>query len=244
MAFYRERDLINLAKEIGSEGVGTAGGFILGGFIGRQVENFVVKTPVTETSTLLNKAFAWGANNGSKAVIYLIAKKYDAHSSATSEATKALLGSVVYDTLIRLTNKGINPANAMIGQFRILGEDGKPVDVNQLKQENSILRTELNKALRTLSELPPSPRITDMPGYNPDRPDMRGDFRQATVLDPTERQKEFGSMPVSPAVAERNRKYGAMPFVEDPNKISRERKYGFAGNMSDKEEVLKVFNMQ
>ena len=216
MAFYRERDLKQLTSEIGSEGIGIGGGMIVGGAVGRQVENMLIKVPVTPDSTLTNKVMAWAANNGSKAVLYMLAKTYDANTPITKEATKALAGSIVYDTILRVVNKGYNPADVNLGGYRILGENGTPAQMQKVVQENSLLRTELNKALQKLAQ-------------DPIKPDSPGDFKYSGAPSPAvaERQRAYGAMPLTPDAAERQRKYGAMPFEQSPEKTSRERKFGF-----------------
>ncbi len=231
MAFYRDRDLATFAKEVTSDGIGIGGGFVVGGLVGRQVENMLIKTPVTDTSTLTQKLAAWGANNGAKFVLYYLAKHYDANSPMTKEATKALAGSVVYDTILRLANNGVNMADVSIGGYRILGKTGD-VNVQKLVQENSILRTELNKALQKLAGVPGGTH-----------PDTASDYRYAG--EDEDLRRKYGSAAISPDVAERNRKYGAMPFIENPDKTSRERRFGFAStNPHDDNTRLKMFNMQ
>ncbi len=222
MAFYRERGLKELSKEIGTEGIGIGGGFIVGGVVGRQVENMVFKTPVTEHSPISNKLMAWAANNGAKAAVYLIAKHYDANSPVTHEATKALAGSIVYDTVLRLANHGYNAADVNLAGYRILGENSNSEQLNKVIQENSLLRTELNKALGKLASMPASP-------------DSSADFKYGGAPSPAvaERQRQYGSMP-TPDVMERQRKYGSMPFEQSPPKTNRERAYGFMSYPSEK----------
>ena len=226
MAFYRERGLKDLSTEIGTEGIGIGGGFILGGAVGRQVENMIFKTPVTSDSTIGNKIMAWAANNGAKAAIYLLAKHYDAKSPVTHEATKALAGSIVYDTVLRVANHGYNAADVNLSGYRILGENGSPEQLNNIVQENQLLRTELNKALTKLATMPGTP-------------DSSADFRYGGAPSPAvaERQRQYGSMPTTPDVYERQKKYGAMPFEQEPGKTSRERHFGFMTNPSEKVTV-------
>lgn len=232
MAFYRERGLRELGTEISTEGIGIGGGFIVGGAVGRQVENILFKTPVTPDSTITNKVGAWAANNGAKALLYLLAKQYDAKTAITNEATKALAGSIVYDTVLRVVNKGYNPADVNLGGYRILGENGTPAQMQKVVQENSLLRTELNKALQKLAQAPNAPGSS-------------ADFKYGGAPSPAvaERQRAYGSMPLTPDVAERQRKYGAMPFEQSPEKSSRERKYGFMSYGAETQSAA-TFGMQ
>lgn len=256
MAFYRERDLKQFTKEVTSEGIGIGGGFIAGGLVGRQVENILVKEPVDEFSPISKKLLAWAANNGAKFALYWLAKRYDAGSEITKEATKALAGSVVYDTVLRIANKGYNPAEVYLAGYRVLGANGTtPANVQKLVQENSLLRTELNKALQRLAGVASDVQIRQMPA-NPDKP---GDFKYgASTMDPYERQRRYGSMPVgidsmpippgmnamptSPAVSERQRKYGSMPFEQPPDRSGRQRRYGFSAP-TEENSMYEMFGM-
>ncbi len=262
MAFYRERGLKELTTEVTHEGVGIGGGFIVGGLVGRQVENILFKTPVTASSTISSKLLAWLANNGAKGAVYLLAKKYDADSPFAKEATKALAGSIVYDTVLRVANHGYNPAEVALAGYRILGtETGmEPEKVQRLVQENTLLRTELNKALQRLAGIPENVRS---PVYPPARetlvapPDSSADFRYGGAPSPAvaERQRRYGAMPTTADVLERQRKYGAMPtqglpFEQHPEKTERQRRFGsmmekmgFTPDAKDT-SVAKMFNMQ
>ena len=115
MALYRQRDIKELTTEVTHEGVGIGGGFMIGGAVGRQVEKMFFRTPVTESSSITNKALAWLANNGAKGIVYVLAKHYDAESEFARNATKALAGSIVYDTVLRIANHGYNPAEVNFG---------------------------------------------------------------------------------------------------------------------------------
>lgn len=238
MAFYRERGLREFSKEVTSDGIGIGGGFIVGGTVGRFVENMFFKTPVNVDSPMTDKLLAWASNNGAKAALYILAKTYDAKTPVTKEAVGALAGSVVYDTVLRLANRGVNAADVRMMDYRILGNTGG-ADVQKLVKENSILRTELNKALQRLAGVS-LPQARDMPGFldnprvsavpaTPDSPGVRGDFKYGGAPSPAvaERQREFGAMPWTPDVMERQRRFGAMPFEQHPSKTSRERRYGF-----------------
>jgi hypothetical protein len=168
----RERTLGEVATSLVTSGAGVAGGFIGAAFVGRQIEN-ALKPGVIATSSLADKVVAWGANNIPKLAIWYLAKGYaiapgeavTPTKEAISDARKAMAGSLVFDTLMRLANNGINPATATVWGWQVLG-DGSPqtqksvqtaqADVQRLVQENSALRTELNKALQRLAT-PPIP---------------------------------------------------------------------------------------
>ena len=241
MAFYRERGLRELTTEVTHEGVGTGGGFIVGGVVGRQVENMLFKTPVTDTSPISSKLLAWIANNGAKGIVYVLAKHYDAESEFARNATKALAGSIVYDTVLRIANHGYNPAEVNLAGYRILGNEAgmNPEKVQKLIQENTLLRTDLNKALQKLAGVyRPAERFAgNIPGSEPweGNPDLPGQIR-------------YGG-PYTPAVEERQRKYGAMPFQQNPVAIERQRKFGAMDGMGFKPDakdttIAKMFNMQ
>ncbi len=189
MAFYKQRGFRQLTSEISHEGVGIGGGFIVGGVVGRQVETMLMKDSVTEFSPITDKVMAWAANNGSKAVLYYLAKKYDARSTMGESATSALAGSIVYDTILRLAGRGVNTADVNLAGYRILGQNKiANANVQKLVQENSILRTELNKALQKLATQSqqiqaPRPAIKDMPLRVPGF---------GTIPDPAERQARYG----------------------------------------------------
>lgn len=241
MAFYRTGTL-GKVSEMAEEGLGVAGGFIAGGILGRQFENALVKVPVTVTDGLGKKVWAAAANNVPKIVGHVLMKKYDAGTEGTKDAAKALLGSVVYDLLLRVANKGVNPASVELGGYRILGNGAglNQASVQKLIQENSILRTELNKVMQKL--VGGTMGVRSLPV--PDLPGRGGDFQYGGAPSPAvgERQRRYGAMPWTPDVMERERRFGAMPFEQNPTKTSREKKYGFMTYPS--ETPLKVFGMQ
>lgn len=247
MAYYRDRGLIELGNEIVTEGIGIGGGFIAGGLVGRRVENLLIKTPVDPSSTLAQKLTAWAVNNGSKAVLYVLSKHYDYKTEITREATKALAGSIVYDTILRLANDGYNPASVSIGSYRILGSND-PAVLQRTLQENSLLRTELNKALQRLAGIdrPLAEKINAEIQSNPARPDSPQDFKYGGDISPAvaNRQRNYGAMPWTPDVMERQRRYGAMPFEQNPSKTNRERAFGFMEPHETRTNVAQMFNMQ
>lgn len=241
MAFYRA-GLSGRVTQAAEEGLGVAGGFIAGGILGRQFENLIVKVPVTAGDGLGKKLLAAAANNVPKIIGHSLMHKYDATSEGGRDATKALMGSVAYDLLLRIANKGVNPASVELGGYRVLG-NGSGLDQNtsqRLIQENSILRTELNKAMQKLASGQP---VRTLPG-GPGGVGPGGDFKYGGAPSPAveQRQRKYGAMPWTPDVMERERRFGAMPFVQDPAKTSREKKYGFMTYPS--ETPLSVFGMQ
>jgi hypothetical protein len=208
------------------EGAGSAIGFIGGGTIGRQVEDRLITTPVTAASTLTEKITGWAANNAPKIGLYYLTKDI-AKGEIVTDTRKSLLGSVVFDTVMRVANNGVNPANVTIGGYRVLQNQPNPQITQKLVQENSLLRTELNKALQKLAT-----------------PDSSADFRYGGAVSPAvaERQRSYG-FAGTPDVMERQRKYGAMPFEQNPEKTSRERKYGFM-SYSSETKAAETFGMQ
>lgn len=243
MAYYRA-GLSGRFTEGAEEAFGVAGGFIAGGILGRQFENALIKVPVTVVDSWSKKALAAAANNLPKIIGHELMKKYDAGSEGTKDAAKALLGSVAYDLLLRVANHGVNPAAVDLGGYRILGNTGAldQGTTQRLIQENGILRTELNKAMQRLAGGAGGQGVRSLP--NPDRPGRAGDFQYGGAVSPAvgERQRKYGAMPWTPDVMERERRFGAMPFEQSPTKTSREKKYGFMTYPS--ETPLAAFGMQ
>lgn len=206
MADYSDiggRTLGEVGHALSTEGLGVALGFLGAGFIGRQAQKYLkTDAEVTAAPTAQNYAMAWGGNNIPKIAGWYLLKKYDARTEMTEDIKKAFMGSVVFDTVMRVMNKGTNPASASIGGFDVLGGPGSimtaggNVNVQKLIQENTALRAELNKAL--------SGRASGLYGL-PDGSDAR--------------RRRFGSMitgadPIglqtAPAVYQRQKKYGIM----------------------------------
>jgi hypothetical protein len=186
-----KRTLGEVQEALTTSGVGVAGGLVLGGAIGRFVQNKVKSdADVTAAPTIGNYAMAWGGNNVPKLALWYLTRRY-ASSELTIDGRKALMGSVVFDTLMRLLNKGINPASAYIGTYQVLGssepgQGGAPAgDVQKLIQENSALRAELNKALERLGE-----------AGLPDGPEAR--------------RRRYGAMPEESLQTPRQRRYAFM----------------------------------
>lgn len=156
-------------KEVGdaltTEGVGTAGGLVGGGFVGARSEDFFVKTPITAGSSLTQKVTGWAANNIPKVAVWYLMRRYDAATPLTADIKKGVMGSIVLDTIVRAGNHGAPTRTDILG-FRILGpasgsaegtiqstDDGS---MQKLIQENSALRAELNKAMSRLTTAPQS----------------------------------------------------------------------------------------
>jgi len=228
-----------------AEGAGVATGFIGGAFVGRQVQNLVKKDE--EIVDMTDKLLAWGANNVPKLAIWWMArdlgKEEGLLGTAIDDGRKAFAGSAVFDTLMRLTNGGKNPATASLFGYQILGKEAggaRGSDVQRVLQENSALRTELNKALQRLATQPApravpqaAPQATPQaaPGAATPVIDVYpkvSNTAHLTAPEVAERQRRFGAMQqVPPRVQEREKKFG---FMQTPPAVAeRERKYGFAG---------------
>lgn len=214
------------------EGLGVAGGFVVGAAGGRYVENLVmgkdpagVQIVVTPADTLTTKVKAWGANNVAKGGLWYLMRRYNAATELTKDASKALLGSIVFDTILRLGNHGVNTATAYVGTYQILGAPGgigvlglaEQQKIVQLEQTVKTLQTELQKAMQAAATNIPAP----FAGY----PQV-----QAGVMPRPYMSRYWGFMPgaeaapgtippTSPAYVE------AQPASEA--QIARQNKYGF-----------------
>lgn len=200
MADYTElggRTLKDVGQALTGEGLGVALGLIGAGFVGRQVQNSVkTDAEVAAAPTITNYAYAWGGNNIPKLAMWYLLRKY-ATSEVTIDAKKAVAGSVVFDTLMRIFNNGQNPASATIGGYQVLGNGGETIqgagttteDIQRLVKENSALRAELNKAVDKLA-------TAGIPIALPDGPEKRrqrfGTMDEETLQTP--RQRKFGIM--------------------------------------------------
>lgn len=161
---------------LGAEGLGTGVGFVGGAFLGRQVQNSLFKKKDADLVTTQDKLLAWTGNNLPKIAGWFVIRNYvtgwkglglgkrasarpDYVTEILTDTSKALAGSVAFDSIMRLSNGGKNPATATINGREILGEaQGEPQnaqilrsDMQRLIQENSELRTKLNESLRRLS---------------------------------------------------------------------------------------------
>lgn len=174
----RERTLGEVANTLVTEGVGVGAGFIGASTVGRRFEDYLLTAaqkaeldplaPPTSASwsTIIK---AWAYNNIPKLGGWYLLRRYtpDVAETRTQEmlidAKKAVAGSIVFDTLLRTTNHG-KPVHDP-GSYKLLGGSGEPIrsaapqaDVQRLIQENSALRTELNKALQRLAAPTPAPQ--------------------------------------------------------------------------------------
>lgn len=246
---YGEKKLSEVATSLVTSGAGTAGGFVLGAFIGRQVQNSFFKKPdpVTGGFTKLTDAgLAWLGNNLPKGLIWYAAgrTKYataepgevlTAGKEVIVDARKALAGSIVFDTLMRLANGGANPATARLFGWQVLGNGqetteaagaANQADIQRLIQENSELRTELNRILQRMAT---QPQIT-MPMVTPPAVE--------------ERERRYGQMQhetTPPEVIERERRFSQM----DRTVADREKLFGFAsGKAEGTKDVAAMFGMQ
>lgn len=225
----RERSLGEVATTLVTEGGGTAGGFIGGAFVGRQVQNMVKKDETIVDLT--DKLLAWGSNNGPKLLLWWLGRGYQPAGiwgEAVSDGRKALAGSFVFDTLMRLSHGGKNPATAYLWDWQVLGNgEGTGPGTSGVSgayiQENSALRAELNKALQKLADL-------QVPGTE--------QYRQIYPRG----MEQSGLQPMPPDVAERQRKYQAMEQerlqATPPAIQERERKYAFMGFKENSENAV------
>lgn len=137
-----------------SEGLGTAFGFAAAGALGRFIQNrWVTDADVTADPGLKTYAEAWAGSNLPKLAVWHFSRPY-ANTEFTKDIRKAFLGNTVFDSGMRIANKGINPATAMIGGVEVMGNGqdlgvgikaNLPPDVQHLLQENEALRNEVNK---------------------------------------------------------------------------------------------------
>jgi regulator of replication initiation timing len=163
----RERTLGEVSNTLIAEGVGVGAGFIGASTIGRRVEDYMLPAGVDGANwTSILKG--WAYNNAPKLAIWYAIRKYVPETPETRtqemlmDAKKAIAGSVVFDTLLRTTNHGV-PVHDPSG-YKLLGGKGEPIrtaaapqaDTQRLIQENSALRTELNKALQRLAAPAPA----------------------------------------------------------------------------------------
>jgi len=164
----REKTLGEVANTLVTEGVGVGAGFIGASTIGRRIEDYMLPTGVdgTSWSSIIK---GWAYNNVPKLVGWYVIRKYVPETPETrsqevlADAKKAIAGSVVFDTLLRTVNHGV-PVHDPSG-YKLLGGKGEQVrtaapqaDMQRLIQENSALRTELNKALQRLAAPAPAPQ--------------------------------------------------------------------------------------
>lgn len=190
----RERTLGEVANTLVTEGVGVGAGFIGASTIGRRIEDYMLPLGVDGTSW--SSIFkGWTYNNVPKLAIWYVIRKYIPESPETRtqemlvDAKKAIAGSVVFDTLLRTTNHGLPVHDP--SSYKLLGGKGEPIrtaavpqaDMQRLIQENSALRTELNKALQRLAAPAPAPQpvYVQAPAPAPQPVQVRTSAPQVTV---------------------------------------------------------------
>lgn len=184
-----ERTLGEAGRALIAEGGGSAGGFVGGAFLGRQIQNLIKPDSAIVSTT--DKLLAWGGNNVPKLALWWMGRGYTGVGTvgeAVSDARKALAGSVVFDTIIRLSHAGTNPATASIFGYEVLGNGGPGgsgnANVQQVLNENASLRNELNKALQKLAEMQP-------PGTSEYREIYPGEGMDTTPQGVQQRQKKY-----------------------------------------------------
>jgi regulator of replication initiation timing len=164
----RERTLGEVANTLVAEGVGVGAGFIGASTIGVRIEDYMIPR-FTAAAPLMTKVKGWAYNNVPKLAIWYMIRKYVPETPETrtqemlADAKKAIAGSIVFDSLLRATNHGV-PLHDPSG-YKLLGGKGEEIrtaaapqaDTQRLIQENSALRTELNKALQRLAAPTPTP---------------------------------------------------------------------------------------
>lgn len=209
----REKTLGEVASTLATEGIGVGVGFIGASTIGRRIEDYFMKIPLTPTSSLTEKAKGWAFNNVPKVIVWYILRGRAVERPTTSgeeivtDAKKAIAGSVAFDTVLRLANGGVPVHDP--SSWKLLGGQGEVAtaqgntqnlqeDVRKLNQENSALRGELNKALQKLASIPIAPSTV---AYQPTTPPARLEY-------PEIREKKYGFMANPPGMEERERKYG------------------------------------
>lgn len=275
----REMTLGEVGTVLATEGIGVAGGFLAGGFIGRQVEN-IVKPGITAESSVTDKIMAWGANNIPKLAIWYLLRNYarvapgeevSPMKEMTVDLKKSLAGSFIFDSLMRLGNKGVMPSATFFG-YEVLGTGRSPetqktvqADVQRLIQENSALRAELNKALQRLASqpaIPPQP-VTAAPALVAPAPVAQVSIApiqsqtQVAQQPPVVRYTPIPQQPPAPVpvtraaqpqgptdVPERQRRYGFAQYETTPQPIQeRERRFGFMQQTGGEKDIAAMFGM-
>lgn len=178
----REKTLGEVGTSLVAEGAGVTAGFIGAAIVGRQIQNRVKSDDaVLADPTATNKVMAWSANNIPKIALWYLLKKYTVvepgealtpMKEATVDAKKAVSGSIIYDTIIRLANGGRNPGDVKLWGYSVMSpepqksvQSSSQTDIQRLIQENSALRAELNKALQRLATpaVSPAPQVAAPP---------------------------------------------------------------------------------
>lgn len=278
----RERTLGEVGTSLVAEGAGVTGGFLLAGFVGRQIQDRVKSdTAITADPTATNKIMAWTANNVPKLAIWYLLKRYATvepgevltpMKEATVDAKKAVAGSIIFDTLVRLSKNGTNPAEIDLFGYRLLSgsepqksvQSSSQADIQRLIQENSALRAELNKALQRLAtpavaqsapqaiapvvQTQPSQVFQQAPPpvirYQPVTPPIVSytPAQQPVPVQRAVRAEEMVAQPVPPAVSERERKYGFMNFEQTPP-AAQDRQNKFGFMKGGEKDLASMFGM-
>lgn len=142
------------------DGICVTAGFVGSGLLGSEIEKRV-KKDITESSPLTDKLMAYGVNNLPKVVTYLLVDMLGT-GHEIDVAKLGITGNIMTDTLVRASNNGVNTGKLFGYNFlsnRVERTSGagagvRSSDVQRLIQENSGLRTELNKALQRLAAQP------------------------------------------------------------------------------------------
>jgi hypothetical protein len=268
----RERTLGEVANTLVAEGVGVGAGFVGASTIGRRVEDYMLPAGVdiASWSSILK---GWTYNNAPKLAIWYVIRRYVPETPETRtqemlmDAKKAIAGSVVFDTLLRTTNHG-KPVHDP-SSYKLLGGKGEEVrtaapqaDTQRLIQENSALRTELNKALQRLAapvqaqaqqpiyvQVPASQPTAPVVRYQPTmaQEPVRTQTQPAPVPEPVRTQAQpvvrIEQQQTPSPIIERQRRFAFMPTNDAPPEVhEREKRYGFAGKSSEK-EIASMFGM-
>jgi len=264
----REKTLGEVGTALASEGLGVTGGFLAAGIVGRQIQDRIKKDAAIVTTT--DKIMAWTANNIPKLGMWYLLKKYapvepgevlTPVKEATVDAKKAVAGSIIVDTLIRLSNGGKNTGTISIFGYEVM--TGNPdsqksassqADTQRLIQENSALRAELNKALQRLAQPPlqaPAPAqqqaapvaqvVQQAPPvirYQPVTPPVVPHTPAAPA--PVHRAEMSEEMASQPIPQERQKRYGFMNYEQAPVQ-ERQARYGFM--KGEEKDIASMFGM-
>lgn len=205
----------SVATEGGSVVAGLFGAGILGKIVEKNLGTVGSKAAVA-TSTITDKAIAYVANNGPKVALwYLLKKEGRILGGYEKDIEKGIVASVVLDTVVRVSNDFAPKPLLQIGGYDVLS--GEKVSnmtgtnpqlqaaTQQLIQENSTLRGQLNQALGKLASTPMSP------------------LNAPAAIQTDPRNKHFGTMD-----NERQRKFGAMGEISvDGSHKTLGAMYGF-----------------
>ena len=211
-----------------TEGGSVVAGLLGAGFLGKLVEKNLGTAGsknALPTSSITDKGIAWLVNNGPKVGLwYLLKKEGRVLGGYEKDVEKGIVASVVLDTVVRAGNRFAPKSLLKIGKYDVLsGEEVKEVttmsevnpqlqaNLQQVIQENSSLRGQLNQALGRLASIPsaqPQITVTPMPpGVTPHGVTSTGGVQ--VFPEGFARRREFGVME-SPATEERHRKFGYM----------------------------------